>query len=79
VAVSLSVQNGRLTLEIVDDGGGFDVTGPDGSSNRLGLASMRERSRAVKGQLSVISSSETGTRVRLTAPIDGETGGDGDD
>lgn len=79
VAVSLNVQNGRLTLEIVDDGGGFDVTGPDGSSNRLGLASMRERSRAVKGQLSVTSSPETGTRVRLTAPIDGGTGGDGDD
>lgn len=79
VAVTLNVQNGRLTLEIVDDGGGFDVTGPDGSSSRLGLASMRERSRAVKGRLSVTSSLETGTRVRLTAPIDGGTGGDGDD
>src|SRR5262249_57317732 len=68
VAVTLNAEDGRLTLEVVDDGGGFDVTSPEGSANRLGLASMRERSRAVKGQLSVESNAESGTTVRLVAP-----------
>jgi signal transduction histidine kinase len=79
VDVSIEVRNGRLTLEVTDDGDGFDVTGPHGSANRLGLASMRERSHALKGKLSVSSRPDRGTTVRLSAPVGepvGEPNGD---
>jgi two-component sensor histidine kinase len=57
-----------VTLEITDDGSGFDTAGAAGSSNRLGLASMRERSRSVHGSLTITSTVDAGTTVRLVVP-----------
>jgi signal transduction histidine kinase len=69
VSVILSATPGAVTLRVGDDGGGFDVTGAAGSGNRLGLASMRERSRAVRGTLTIDSRPGQGATVTLTVPV----------
>jgi signal transduction histidine kinase len=67
VTVTLTGTETGGTLTIADDGGGFD-TAQTARANRLGLASMRERSRAVHGTLSIKSEVEAGTVVRLEVP-----------
>jgi signal transduction histidine kinase len=66
VAVRLAAENGRLLLEVEDDGVGFDpaVT----QSRRLGLASMQERARRIGGTLEIRSAVGRGTTLRLEAP-----------
>jgi signal transduction histidine kinase len=71
VNVDLHVRNGSLVLEVVDDGSGFDPDAPEGAAHRLGLASMRERARAVGGRLAVTSRPRRGTSVRLEVPTGG--------
>jgi signal transduction histidine kinase len=68
VSVALRGTPTGATLEITDDGSGFDTTGSGGATNRLGLVSMRERSRAVRGSVTVRSSVGGGTSVTLTVP-----------
>jgi len=69
VSVTLSATPEAVTLRVSDDGGGFDVTGAAGAGNRLGLASMRERSRAVRGSLTIDSRPGRGATVTLTVPV----------
>jgi two-component system sensor histidine kinase UhpB len=57
-----------LALSITDDGRGFDVNGPPGDG--LGLVSMRERVESVGGALEIHSTPGSGTRIRVTVPID---------
>lgn len=70
VLVSLHQRDGKVRLEIVDDGRGFDARGRTGSTRRLGLASMRERARAVGATLEVKSRPGGGTRIALEVPVD---------
>jgi signal transduction histidine kinase len=66
VRVSLTARQGRVILEVADDGQGFAAKAPpDG----LGLASMRERAAAIGGSLAIRSAPGQGTTVRLTVPI----------
>ena len=64
VSVSLRQAEGRLTLEVSDDGLGF--TGEaTGSEDRLGIKGMRERAELIGGTLEVESCSGQGTTIRL--------------
>jgi signal transduction histidine kinase len=67
IRVGIRRRDGLLTLEVRDDGRGFDPDAPRG----LGLDSMRERAGAVGARLNVESAPGTGTRVRLEVPCDG--------
>jgi two-component system, sensor kinase len=53
---------------VSDSGSGFDVKGLR-SVRGLGLISMEERLRIVKGRLSVESRVPGGTTIHATAPI----------
>jgi len=56
-----------MTLEISDDGVGFD---PEGDfPGHLGLRSMRERALRLGGVLEVESSPGGGTRIRARIPL----------
>ncbi|MEN6479907.1 MAG: sensor histidine kinase [Anaerolineales bacterium] len=66
VTVSLKRDGPWLTLEIADDGQGFDLDTPD---DRYGLQGMRERAQLIGAQLSVESSPERGTVVRLSKEL----------
>ncbi len=68
----MSIEN-ELCLIISDQGCGFDstVATDDGS---LGLVSMRERVRLVRGQISVESRKGEGTRIKVQIPLGGWAG-----
>ena len=62
--VRLSVTGPTATLEVADDGVGFD---PDSPSSGFGLAAMRSRAAQLGGSVAV-TSGPTGTVVRVAVP-----------
>jgi signal transduction histidine kinase len=66
VSVRLTGDAGGLTLNVIDDGEGFDVEAAWG--NGVGLVSMVERIEAIGGSLHVCSRPGAGTRVTATVP-----------
>ncbi len=64
--VDVAENDRHLTVSISDDGAGFD---PEISSNGLGLASMRERARAVGADLQIRSTPGGGTHITFETPI----------
>ena len=72
VLIQGSVELDRLTIEIEDDGVGFNAADAarDGDSLRgIGLLGMRERMEILGGTLTVDSEPGAGTRVMLQVPI----------
>jgi signal transduction histidine kinase len=72
VTISLKVRQGRVVLEVADDGQGF---GEPAAPAGLGLSSMRERAGAVGGTLTVRSVPGSGTTVRMAVPAGPARGG----
>jgi signal transduction histidine kinase len=70
VTVTLRSAEGRLVLEVEDDGVGFDPLAPGARSRRLGLTSMEERAQRVGATLEIRSAHGAGTTVRLEAGDD---------
>lgn len=58
------------TLEVTDDGRGFDVKRAEERRPGMGLFSMRERVALVNGTLTVNSAPARGTRVVATIPLE---------
>lgn len=75
--LSLTYKPGELVLSIIDNGRGFSINEvPSHSGNgHFGLQGMRERAHNISGYLSVISSPEQGTQVKLTVPLTSQKGG----
>lgn len=67
VQVRLHSSDGRVVVEVADDGQGFDGSAP-GRHGR-GLANMTARARALGAGLEVDSAPGQGTRVRLLLPV----------
>ena len=65
LAVRLDGEDGRLLLEVEDDGVGFDPQATAARSRRLGLTSMEERARRIGGRLEIRSAPGAGTVVSL--------------
>jgi signal transduction histidine kinase len=68
IAVRLSDEEGRLTLEVADDGRGFEPSRPELRSRHLGLTSMEQRARELGGRLEIRSAPGAGTTVSLEVP-----------
>ena len=67
VDVSLTCENGLLTLTVNDNGSGFD---PDASfPGHLGLKTMRERITRFGGTLKITSLPDQGTCVQAQVAI----------
>jgi PAS domain S-box-containing protein len=66
--VELSSDSEAIELLIIDDGSGFDPALVDGRDG-LGLISMRERLRLVKGEISIESRPSAGTRIQVRVPL----------
>jgi signal transduction histidine kinase len=69
VCVEISDAGDMLTVEITDNGPGFELT-LIGKSTGFGLKGLSERANAIGGWLDVNSLPGRGTRVTLTAPLD---------
>jgi signal transduction histidine kinase len=70
VHVVLSQINGAMTVEVNDDGIGFEPGSGELRSRHLGLTSMEERARELGGRLQIRSSPGSGTTVRLEVPAE---------
>jgi signal transduction histidine kinase len=68
VIVRLDGRGPKLSLEVTDDGVGFDPGDPELRSRHLGLTSMEERARELGGTLELSSAPGKGTTVRLEVP-----------
>ncbi len=70
LGIAAGVSGGTATLEIVDDGCGFDpVTVPGPDEGHFGLRSLKERITRLGGTLE-IASSPAGTRITATVPLE---------
>jgi signal transduction histidine kinase len=56
---------GGALLEVADDGVGFDPAAVRRAGRSLGLVSMRDRAKSVRGRLDVTSAPGAGTTIRL--------------
>jgi signal transduction histidine kinase len=65
VDVRLRAVDGRIALEVADDGAGFEPADPALRSRSLGLTSMEERAQRLGGRLEIRSAPGGGTTVRL--------------
>ena len=65
VIVRVTPRDGGMTVEVTDDGVGFDPDAADIRSRHLGLTSMEERARELSGRLQIHSAPGVGTTVRL--------------
>lgn len=65
IEVRLADADAELTLQVEDDGVGFDVSQP---STGMGLSNLRWRAERSGGQFELSSSPGKGTRVRVTLP-----------
>jgi len=75
VTVATRLQDGQWTLEVRDDGRGFDVGAVAARGRRnFGLQFMRERAQLIGAQLDVRSRPEGGTVVRLAIQPGAGTG-----
>jgi signal transduction histidine kinase len=68
--VELTGAGDRVELCVSDRGVGFDPASPDGATG-LGLISMRERLRVIRGRLVIESEISGGTRIRAYVPLSG--------
>jgi len=70
IALRLCIEKQCLTLEVQDDGRGFDpdtaMASPDG---HFGLIGMRERAERLGGELRVVSCPGGGTNLALRVPL----------
>lgn len=64
-AVTLSREDTHLTLEVVDDGAGFEPENATG----LGLLGMRERIESIGGQLTINSAPGAGAHLVARVPL----------
>lgn len=72
VLLQLQLHDGRLQLDVEDDGRGFELASipPPGVNTRgLGLMGMRERVEVLGGTLTIDSTSGQGTHLRLEVPL----------
>jgi signal transduction histidine kinase len=70
VEVELIGESDGISLSVRDNGVGFDLPHGAQMSGHLGLLSMKERVRMVKGTLELDSTPLQGTEIRVDIPLD---------
>jgi signal transduction histidine kinase len=69
VHINVAIDQEKASMEIVDNGIGFDAIEAERGHNGMGLFIMRERLGLVGGSLAVDSTRGRGTSVRATVPL----------
>ena len=67
-AVAFERTDDAVTLVVSDDGQGFSPTGPR-KPESLGLMGLRERTRLLKGSMTIDSAPGSGTRIAVRIPV----------
>jgi PAS domain S-box-containing protein len=68
-AVECALEDGRLRVEVADDGRGFEIDAA-AAGKSSGLAGMEERARSIGGRIRVHSTLGRGTTVVAELPLD---------
>jgi signal transduction histidine kinase len=68
VAVSLTRSSDVLVVQVKDDGSGFDPVSSRQRSHGLGLVSMEERVRTVRGEMH-LDSNDSGSSILVRLPV----------
>jgi CheY-like chemotaxis protein len=82
-SVHLQKENGKLRIDVYDDGSGFDLVFVpadymiNAMSSKFGLYSIRERMKALGGWFELATAPGKGTRATLVLPIDAQAMIDG--
>ncbi|WGH92823.1 ATP-binding protein [Auritidibacter ignavus] len=71
VVITVTATAGMLTLDVFDDGTGFDPEAVD-TEHHFGLSGMKTRAVQAGGELSVESAPGAGTVIGLRIPLGGE-------
>ena len=72
VVVHIAQVNGRLDVEVIDNGAGFDPENLTASGwPRFGLRTMRERAESVGGTFLIDTLPARGTRIAISVPTGG--------
>ncbi len=66
VSVRIEVGDATLSMDVRDDGVGFDPRSP---SSRLGIIGMQERVELLDGHFDLRSAPGEGTQIRITIPL----------
>ncbi len=61
--------NGQATVQVIDEGGGFDPVEVGSGRAGLGLWNMRERAQEIGGDIDIRSSIGSGTQVTIIVPL----------
>ncbi|MBI3616892.1 MAG: histidine kinase, partial [Candidatus Omnitrophica bacterium] len=72
VHINIDIAADRLVMTIADNGRGFSSVEKHSSRKEaqgLGLSTMRERARLLKGDLEVSSILQQGTTIQLKVPV----------
>ncbi|MEU3774966.1 sensor histidine kinase [Streptomyces sp. NPDC032472] len=72
--ITLTFMDASVTLDIVDDGAGFDPARAPSGDGGFGLPAMRARAESLGGLFTVESAPGQGTAVAVTLPTDTRTG-----
>ena len=68
VWIHITRQENMLTIEVRDDGVGFEPTIISRQIGHYGLVGLRERTKLIGGELEILSGAETGTILRVHIP-----------
>ncbi len=68
IEVALRWQSDRFTLDLSDDGQGFDPADPEANSGQ-GLRNIQQRATSLRADLQLTSSPGKGTQIHLDVPI----------
>ncbi|MEX0608387.1 MAG: response regulator [Balneolaceae bacterium] len=69
--VRLSSDEKNISIEVIDEGRGFDMSGDDfGSTKSQGLRNIREKMELMNGRLEIDSEPGRGSHFTLVVPID---------
>lgn len=71
INVLVEFQDDNLIVDVSDNGKGFDLSGEDigFDTEHLGIRSMKERAKLLKGNILIDSRPGKGTTVKLVVPI----------
>jgi signal transduction histidine kinase len=72
-SITLTFEEGRVTLVVVDNGTGF-TPGAPARGGGFGHVGMRERVQSLNGQLTVRSAPGQGTEIVVSVPVACDTG-----
>ncbi|BBB90371.1 MAG TPA: histidine kinase N-terminal 7TM domain-containing protein [Methylomusa anaerophila] len=69
VSITITASGGRVDIEVVDDGSGFDMAAAMAKKGRFGLKIMQERADEIGATLRIKTKPKVGTWLSLQIPV----------